>query len=581
MPDSDAEFLFGPSPHHEAIDFIRSKPVVSREVLDGLLPELKPRVFTISGVEVANIMQEVRDRIAEVPEGADWDEAKKDILPKLSPFFVDPAADAEMQKAQQDAAERRAELLLRTHCTQAYSASQWRVMQRQKDVFPYWQYVTMEDDHVRPEHAALDQIVLPADDPFWEAHYPPWDWGCRCQVISKSAAARDELAAADKDRAPDNKLVLEGTVAEHLRDGTLVRDGRTYDVRPPTDKEGGSGYRWDPGSFQLPLEQLKDRYDGKTWSDFQGWAEKTPLGESYADTTVWDWLNGKKTDERRIEPPAVSRRSVTPPAVPPDLQKQRAPAGYLGGATVNHIDALRSAGLDVAAGGTPQEILSFYNRHVNLDPVDFRHHMLKGLTLPQDTRPILQFDIAAQRLNIAVDGPLDAGGEATFTLCREIDFAAKSVYHAYFQVKETGTSAGKKVLSNFADLYDHWGIKKITVTANIDVGGYAWLRYGFRPVLIPQIQKIVHDSMVRLGAVLSPAMRAVLEACSRSHDPEDFVKLAGMRSTVHDPLHPDKDTGSEYIPLGKAVFLGSWWNGMLDLNNQDQYEQFAKYIGRK
>lgn len=45
------------------------------------------------------------------------------------------------------------------------------------------QYRTAGDDRVRPEHAALDGVTLPMDDPFWEEFYPPNGWNCRCTVV--------------------------------------------------------------------------------------------------------------------------------------------------------------------------------------------------------------------------------------------------------------------------------------------------------------------------------------------------------------------------------------------------------------
>ena len=271
------EFLFGPVPHQEAADFIKNKPVVSRQVFDGLLPDLKARAFTITGLEGhANVIQSVRDRIAELPTGSRWDDVKKDIVNDISPFMVDPDADPDEKAGQEEAAERRAELLLRTHGFQAYQAASYKVMDRQRDVLPYWQYMSMEDDRVRPEHAALDLICLPQSDPFWQTHFPPWDWGCRCMVVPISQADRDDIAKEDEDRPPDQKLALEGPLVTQLNHGRLVRDGRTYDVRPPTDKEGGSGFSWNPSTLQLPLDQLEKRYDPPVWQQFQAWAKKTP-----------------------------------------------------------------------------------------------------------------------------------------------------------------------------------------------------------------------------------------------------------------------------------------------------------------
>jgi len=321
MPDID--FLFGPTPHQDAIDFIKSKPAVAREVFDGLLPDIKGRAFTIAGVEGANVLQAVRDRIADLPAGANWDDVKRDVADDISPFLVDPNAEPDERDAQLNAANRRAELLLRTHGFQAYQAASYQVMDRQRDVLPYWQYLTMEDDRVRPEHACLDKLILPANDPFWESHFPPWDFGCRCQCVPISQEERDDQAAKDQKKAPDQRLVLEGPQLDRAG-WEVVRDGRRYDTRPPTQKEGASGYSWNPGSLRLPLDKLKGRYDPEVWAEFEMWARKTVLNEQ-TDRTAWELAGGKAPIGTRIKRVAISlwdwlsgtAAAIVPPAAPP------------------------------------------------------------------------------------------------------------------------------------------------------------------------------------------------------------------------------------------------------------------------
>ena len=60
------EFLFTPTPNEPAQRFLQGKPAVSRAVFDGLLPELRARAFVITGVENANVVQKIRNQIAQV-----------------------------------------------------------------------------------------------------------------------------------------------------------------------------------------------------------------------------------------------------------------------------------------------------------------------------------------------------------------------------------------------------------------------------------------------------------------------------------------------------------------------------------
>lgn len=80
--------------------------------------------------------------------------------------------------------KKLAQCLYAHHVLRAMSARDREEKQASKGFFPYWKYQTMGDAQVHDCHAALDGLVLPADDPFWNDFYPPWEIGCRCQVIA-------------------------------------------------------------------------------------------------------------------------------------------------------------------------------------------------------------------------------------------------------------------------------------------------------------------------------------------------------------------------------------------------------------
>ncbi len=54
-------------------------------------------------------------------------------------------------------------------------------------LFPYWEYRTVGDDKVRPEHALLDGLILPASDEAWKYIFPPNGWKCRCYIVPRMA----------------------------------------------------------------------------------------------------------------------------------------------------------------------------------------------------------------------------------------------------------------------------------------------------------------------------------------------------------------------------------------------------------
>lgn len=64
----------------------------------------------------------------------------------------------------------------------ANMASKWEGFMQDSDRYNL-QYRTQRDKKVRPEHAALDRVTLPATDSFWKEFYPPNGWNCRCTVV--------------------------------------------------------------------------------------------------------------------------------------------------------------------------------------------------------------------------------------------------------------------------------------------------------------------------------------------------------------------------------------------------------------
>ena len=65
----------------------------------------------------------------------------------------------------------------------ANAARMWKDFGRNTDLYPNVKFMSVRDGRVRLEHRALDGTVRPYNDPFWDTHLPPLDWGCRCTVV--------------------------------------------------------------------------------------------------------------------------------------------------------------------------------------------------------------------------------------------------------------------------------------------------------------------------------------------------------------------------------------------------------------
>lgn len=64
----------------------------------------------------------------------------------------------------------------------AQSAEKWKDFEANAELYPNLKLVTVRDARVRPEHKVLDGVIRPINDPFWDTHMTPLDWGCRCDV---------------------------------------------------------------------------------------------------------------------------------------------------------------------------------------------------------------------------------------------------------------------------------------------------------------------------------------------------------------------------------------------------------------
>lgn len=256
-------------PAKQAAAIVRNKPAVTREQFDALLPELRARAVTITGIEGASTVERIRDEISTLTRGQRddgspvvWADAKKEIAAVLEESTFSP-----------EAAERRAELLLRTHANAAYESASYQQIMADPDT-THIQYITLEDDKVRPAHAALNGLVLPKDDPFWLTHFPPWDYGCRCTARGLNPDLLEE----------QSEFVPSPEELSSLRKGQY----KGTDVRAPEQKDQDNPFIQSPGDLRVSLHNLHSQFDREDFGLFRSWSQSTQITPGLS---VWDWLS--------------------------------------------------------------------------------------------------------------------------------------------------------------------------------------------------------------------------------------------------------------------------------------------------
>lgn len=81
----------------------------------------------------------------------------------------------------------RVRRIYNTNLRTARAAGQWDRISRNADLLPYLVYELGPSEQHREEHAAWAGLCLKVDDPWWNTHYPPNGWGCKCRVRQVAA----------------------------------------------------------------------------------------------------------------------------------------------------------------------------------------------------------------------------------------------------------------------------------------------------------------------------------------------------------------------------------------------------------
>jgi SPP1 gp7 family putative phage head morphogenesis protein len=295
--------LTTPVPHAEAARLIRGKLPATRKLFDAMAPELQAAAVVITGVEDLHAIERVRNLVAEIPEGGDWELAKDQIITELMPWLQDD-----------EAAANRAELILRSHGYAAYAKANYAALEDQIEIFPWRKYQTAQDERVRGTHAALDGVIAPANSPFWRAHTPPWDFGCRCDIVGLTDEDVKGLRGSNLRTAegkPALKIIDPGPELDALEQGNLYRDGvMNFVARNP------DGFKFDPEGGLVTLEMLKGlkkRVGAKIWDGFAAWARNASVPGS---GNAWDYLTKPVRKRKVVSPVPTLAPAVAAPIAP-------------------------------------------------------------------------------------------------------------------------------------------------------------------------------------------------------------------------------------------------------------------------
>ena len=183
-----AEIEFKPLPPKEAIQYFRDKGYQQTFDWRDMWQEEHAYSFTVAKAMRNDILQDIRSAVDDaLANGTTFEDFKKQLKPVLQSkgwwgrkMMVDPLTGEEREV--QLGSPRRLETIFDTNMRTAYAAGRWEQVQRTKKTRPYLRYIAILDERTRHDHRNWHNTVKHADDPFWDEHYPPNGWNCRCSV---------------------------------------------------------------------------------------------------------------------------------------------------------------------------------------------------------------------------------------------------------------------------------------------------------------------------------------------------------------------------------------------------------------
>ena len=247
----------------------RPKDVFGHWDWTDTMREQHDRVFVVSKATSIALVKDIKKSIqAAIKNGTSYQDFANDIIPTLKKrgWWGDVnAVNPETNKAKSIVVDhRRLRTIYGTNMKTAYNAGKYKEMMEEADIAPYWRFVAIPkgplNPHPRESHAALHNMVLRYDDPFWEVFFGHKGWNCHCSTKSYTKQGIKKLYGKPADE------VVQKSKPENFVSKTETIQGKQITTRgyKVGNKEIYPDAGWDyaPGAYSYRHHQnLKDTID--------------------------------------------------------------------------------------------------------------------------------------------------------------------------------------------------------------------------------------------------------------------------------------------------------------------------------
>ncbi|SBW14307.1 hypothetical protein BR10RB9215_C11520 [Brucella sp. 10RB9215] len=205
MADNFDLFKTAPAEVVRYFDAKKSKPTFDWR---DIAPEEHAYSWMVAKSAGFDILDDIRAAMAEsIRDQLPFEHFRDQLTPILQQkgwwgrkIAVDPQDG--VPKVVQLGSPRRLRTIYWSNIRSAHAAGEWEKTVRNKRFLPFLVYLLSVSAERRPEHETWVGIVLPVDHPFWDTHYPPNGWGCKCRIRQITQREAERLGWKEGQEPP-------------------------------------------------------------------------------------------------------------------------------------------------------------------------------------------------------------------------------------------------------------------------------------------------------------------------------------------------------------------------------------------
>ena len=465
---------------------------------------------------------------------------------------------------------RNAEAVVRTAVSSVANSAREATWKANDDLVKGVQWVSTLDDRTTPQCQIRDGLEYTLDyEP--RGHSVPWGdgpgalhWNCRSTSVPVLATWK-ELGIDAREVTGEQRAALDGMVPStqnfgewlgHMRD-----QGRLGLVEEVLGKKRAA-------AFMAGEIKFKDLFSAK--GDFLTLEQLALADPGRAATRAL--IDGGPALEKLAK--QVTKSAAR--ALPKDMDEFEQMLK----------DSAHDVDIMIQSPVGSMTDVEYWNKVVGVRPDDY----LDAISGGRRIRGSLELWEDHDGRNVLIHGELTsipAAGEKP-TVYGDISrrVIGDNAHHGLLRLSEAhnGSGIARDILRESFALYKKLGVKTVDLDANINVGGYAWAKYGFKPdvdewmrftryatekldVLESSAPALEGSKRGTLRGAMTAAERRALMNLLQSKDPRTIWAIAEFET-------------ASGVKVGKELLLGSFWHGEINLLDREAMERFEAYLAR-